>query len=65
MDDPCSTLGLDERSWFSARVSGVWEGFGAVKAMFDQISNEHNKLNKNQKNEKPAHIVFLCHILTI
>ena len=51
MNGPGSALGL--------------AGFGAVKAMFDQISNEHNKLNKNQKNKKPAHIVFLCHILTI
>ena len=54
MNGPGSALGL----------AGIWEGFGAVKAMFDQISNEHNKLNKNQKNKKPAHIV-LCHILTI
>jgi hypothetical protein len=36
-----------------------------VKVRFDQYSNEHKKIQKNQKNEKPAHIVFLCHILMI
>jgi hypothetical protein len=34
-----------------------------VKVRFDQYSNEHKKFKKNQKNEKPVHIVFLCHIL--
>ena len=36
-----------------------------VKPRFDQNSNEHKKFKKNQKNEKPPHIVLLCHILTI
>ena len=36
-----------------------------VKLRFDQNSNEHKKFKQNQKNEKPPHIVLLCHILTI
>jgi hypothetical protein len=37
-----------------------------VKLKFDQYSNEHKKFKKIQKkNEKPMHIVFLCHMLTI
>ena len=36
-----------------------------VKLRFDQNSNEHKKFKKNRKNEKPPHIVLLCHILTI
>ena len=32
--------------------------------VFDKDSNGH-KIQKNQKNEKPKHIVFLCHILSI
>ena len=27
--------------------------------------NEHNKFKKKFKNEKPVHIILLCHILTI
>ena len=27
--------------------------------------NEHNKFKKKIKNEKPVHIILLCHILTI
>ena len=37
-----------------------WSNLG-----FDQNSNMHNKFKKNQKNEKPTRIVFLCHILMI
>ena len=48
MNGPGSALGL--------------AGFGAVKAMFDQISNEHNKLNKNQKNKKTcAHSLLMAY----
>jgi hypothetical protein len=35
-----------------------------VKVRFDQYSNEQKNFKINQKNEKPVHIVFLCHILT-
>jgi hypothetical protein len=34
-----------------------WSNLG-----FDQDSNVHQNSIKNQKNEKPKHIVFLCHI---
>ena len=34
-----------------------WSNLG-----FDQDSNVHQNSKKNQKNEKPKHIVFLCHI---
>ena len=36
-----------------------WSNLG-----FDQDSNGHKNLKKNQKNEKPKHIVFLCHIVS-
>ena len=36
-----------------------------VKLRFDQISNERKKFKKNQKNGKPAHTVYLCHIPSI
>ena len=37
-----------------------WSNLG-----FDQDSNGHKKSKKNQKNKKPKHIVFLCHIVSI
>ena len=37
-----------------------WSNLG-----FDQDSNVHQNSKKNQKNEKPKHIVFLCHIVSI
>ena len=37
-----------------------WSNLG-----FDQDSNGHKNSKKNQKNEKPKHIVFLCHIVSI
>ena len=32
---------------------------------FDQDSNGHKNSEENQKNEKPKHIGFLCHIVSI
>ena len=37
-----------------------WSNLG-----FDQDSNGHKNSEENQKNEKPKHIVFLCHIVSI
>ena len=37
-----------------------WSNLG-----FDQDSNGHKNLEKNQKNKKPKHIAFLCHIVRI
>ena len=37
-----------------------WSNLG-----FDQDSNGRKNSKKNQKNEKPKHIVFLCHIVSI
>ena len=37
-----------------------WSNLG-----FDQDSNVHQNSKKIQKNEKPKHIVFLCHIVSI
>jgi hypothetical protein len=39
-------------------LSKSWSNLG-----FDQDSN--GQKNKKQKNEKPNHIVFLCHIVSI
>ena len=36
-----------------------------LKLGLTDIWNENKKFKKNQKKEKPAHIVFLCRILTI
>ena len=32
---------------------------------YGQDSNGHKKSGKNQKNDKPKHIAFLCHIVSI
>jgi len=37
-----------------------WSNLG-----FDQDSNGHKNSEKNRKNEKPKHIAFLCHIVSI
>ena len=37
-----------------------WSNLG-----FDQDSNGHKISEKNRKNEKPKHIAFLCHIVSI
>ena len=37
-----------------------WSNLG-----FDQDSNGHKNSKKIPKNEKPKHIVFLCHIVSI
>ena len=37
-----------------------WSNLG-----FDQYSNGHKNSKKYQKNEKPKHIVFLCHTVSI
>ena len=51
-------MGLSVR-FHVLNLSKYWSNQG-----FDQDSNGQ-KIKKNQKNEKPKHIVFLCHIVSI
>ena len=51
-------MGLSVR-FHVLNLSKYWSNLG-----FDQDSNGQ-KIKKNQKNEKPKHIVFLCHIVSI
>ena len=53
----------DPGLYFHFHVSNLFKCWS--KLVFDQNSNEHNKFKKHWKIAKPAHIVFLCHILTI
>jgi hypothetical protein len=46
--------------FYVLNVLKYWSNLG-----FDQNSNMHKKFRKNPKNEKPVHIVFLYHILTV
>jgi hypothetical protein len=61
------------RSWSQPRIwpkcSNGHKNSKKIKIMknlgFDQDSNGHKILKRNQKNEKPKHMVFLCHIVSI
>ena len=50
--DPCLPFYFHVLNLFKS-----WSNLG-----FDQDSNGHKNSEKNQKNEKPKHIAFLCHI---
>ena len=52
--DPCLPFYFHVLNLFKS-----WSNLG-----FDQDSNGH-KIKIKQKNEKPKHIVFLCHIVSI
>ena len=52
--DPCLLI-----RFHLLNLSKSWSNLG-----FDRDSNGR-KIKKKQKNEKPKHIVFLCHIVSI
>ena len=54
---------MDRGLLFHTHVFNLFKSWSNL--WFDQDSNGHKNSEENQKNEKPKHIVFLCHIVSI